>query len=45
MYEESYKKNLLTKSNVWKYPHDHLDPEKLKDFVKTVLNKAHDPEL
>ena len=44
MYEEGYKRDLLHKANVWKYPETVFDTEKLKEFVKAVVNRAHDPE-
>lgn len=44
MYDEAYKRDLLSKSNTWKYPYEKLDPQQLKEFVQTVVNRAHDPE-
>lgn len=44
MYEEAYTRDLLSKSNTWKYPYEKLDPQQLKEFVQTVVNRAHDPE-
>jgi hypothetical protein len=44
MYDEAYTRDLLNKSNMWKYTDEKLDLEKLKEFVKIVINSSNDPE-
>ena len=42
MYDEAYKRDLLSKSNMWKYPEEKLDAQKLKEFVQVVVGSAKD---